>query len=190
MSPDELGQRAGRGLPAATSSTAHDWQAGLAPAYVKYGADRPRAHGRHRPQPRVPGLFRLGDLPPALPARPQAASESARVLSAASATSRPGSQRADVADHRQPDLRARNPHRRLRHGPRRPAAGARRTTFTASSTASTPTIWDPCDGPGAAAALQFRDSYRAARRPTSRALDETLRPRRQRRVRCSASSAG
>ena len=58
------GHRTGARWPAwsPTSLHAHDWQAGLAPAYLHYRGGAPSAHGDDRAQPGLPGPLLAGLL--------------------------------------------------------------------------------------------------------------------------------
>ncbi len=115
---------------------AHDWQAGLLPAYLTL---RRRAAAGHRDdgaQPGVPGpvpaalLATLGLPPHSFANRRRRILRLHRLSEGRAAVRRPH-------HHRLAHLRGRNPHARRRHGARRAAARARRRGRAAFSTAST-----------------------------------------------------
>ncbi len=117
---------------------AHDWQAALAPAYLRYAAWRRAAVGGDHPQPRLPGPVRaaiFGGL--GLP--PQAWSVDGVEYYGGVGYLKAGHAGGQRDHHGQPDLCAGDPHAAVRHGARRPGQQPRRAISTASSTASTPT---------------------------------------------------
>ena len=97
---------------------AHDWQAGLAPAYLRfYGV--PRALGHDHPQHRLPGRLPRQRLPGAGAAAAGRRPRRRRVLRRRRLPQGRPRQR-QRHHHRQPDLRRGDQDPGLRHGPRRP----------------------------------------------------------------------
>ncbi len=121
---------------------AHDWQAALVPAYLRFGAPAARAPATVLTIHNLAfqGLLRRRRVRPARPAARGVHAGRARI---------PRRRRLPEGRHParrrghdgQPDLRARDPHAGRRHGPRRAccagAASARPVPSSASSTAST-----------------------------------------------------
>ena len=119
----------------------HDWQAGLAPAYLHYAERAAAGDGHDGPQPRLPGP---------VPGRSPASSACRRApsLSTASSTTArrlPEGRAAACGPHhhRVAHLCAGDPDARSRHGPRRALASQVVHRQSASSTASTPTSGTP-----------------------------------------------
>ena len=148
---------------------AHDWQAALTLAYMRFGQAGRHAVGHDRPQPRLPGPVRRSDLRRARPAGRGHGARRRRILrrrrlSQGRAAGRLGDH------HRQPDLCAGDPHAGIRHGPRRPAQHARRRPRTASSTASTPRSGIP--RPTRCSPRNYDGDVAEGAGPTTRAVEE------------------
>ena len=73
-----------------------------------------------------------------------------------------------LRDDRQPDVRARDADARVRRGLRRRAARARRSLRRASSTASTPDVWNPATDPLLPRILRRRATWPASARASAR----------------------
>ena len=115
---------------------AHDWQAGLAPAYVRFGGDRvPTLMTIHNLA--FQGLFPADTLRRPRPAAGKLVDRRRGVLrSTLVPQGRAVLRRRD--HHGEPHLRRGDPARAARHGPAGSARGSRATCSPASSTASTP----------------------------------------------------
>ena len=167
---------------------AHDWQAGLAPAYLHYAGAHATGDGDDRAQPRLPG-------PVSRPIcwRSSACRRDAFAVDGVEyygddrlPEGRPAVRRSH--HHRVADLCGGDPHAGRRHGPGRPAARARRRAVRHSQR-------HRHDGVGSGARSASRG---AVRRRSTRASAPPTRPRCRRssacaairRSCCSASSAG
>ena len=142
---------------------AHDWQAGLAPAYLRYL--RHRACRRSSPSTTWPSRAISGraSSPSSTCRRRPSALDGVEYYGGVGFL-KAGLANADRDHHGEPDLCRGDPHAGRRHGARRADRARAPTRCTASSTASIPTVWNPGDRPAA------RRAYSAptARRPRAR----------------------
>ena len=182
------GARAGRAPTSAAAPSpscrpdivhAHDWQAALAPAYLRYGR-RPRpADGHDGPQPRLPGPVPGQHASASSACRRAPSRSTASNIMAASASSRPACSSPTAITTVSPtyaqEIRTPEASAWGCDGLLQSRAGR---SLTASSTASTIDVWNPATDPHLAAHLRRRRRS-TARAANKRALAGALRPRRR-----------
>ena len=166
---------------------AHDWQAALTLAYMRYGAavGMPSVITVHNLA--FQGQFGAGDLRRARPAGRGHGARRRRILRRRRLPQ--GRAAGGLGDHHgQPDLCAGDPHAGIRHGARRAGQRCARPICTASSTASTP-ISGIRQTDAHLAANYSREDAEEPRRQQAGGRG-ALRPRRTTTARSSAWSAG